>query len=97
MEHFTCKNYKFLEELGISESNLGVYRDGEWSGNGNTAVAVCPHDNKSIAQTKLASIEDYNKNIASMKTEQDRWALLPAPQRGEIVRQIGEELRKYKV
>ena len=32
-----------------------------------------------------------------MKSEQARWAKLPAPQRGEIVRQIGDALRKYKV
>jgi len=55
-----------------------------------------PHSNKPIANVKLASVEDYNACIAAMKTEKARWMKMPAPQRGEIVRQIGDELRKYK-
>lgn len=55
-----------------------------------------PHNNKAIAKTKLASLEDYEACIKDMKSEQAKWMTTPAPARGEIVRQIGEALRLKK-
>jgi hypothetical protein len=52
----TFNNYPFLKELGLAEENLGVYRNGEWVGNGPDFVAVSPHDNKPIAKVKMGSI-----------------------------------------
>lgn len=67
------------------------------STNGEEFIQVNPHNNKAIAKTKLASIEDYEACIQAMKSEQARWMTTPAPTRGEIVRQIGEALRQHKV
>lgn len=44
----------------------------------------------------MASLEDYDACIKAMQKEKARWAKLPAPQRGEIVRQIGVALREKK-
>ena len=66
MEGLTYSNYKFLEDLGIQADNQGCYRDGEWVGNGNNVISLNPHNNKSIAQIKLASEEDYKTNIQKM-------------------------------
>ena len=44
----------------------------------------------------MASLDDYNACIEAMQEEKVRWAKLPGPQRGEIVRQIGVALREKK-
>jgi aldehyde dehydrogenase family 7 protein A1 len=93
----TFENYPFLKELGLSHENLGCYYNGEWKSNGGSEhISLSPHTNKGVAKTKLASMDDYNACIESMKTEQKQWMKVPAPQRGEIVRQIGDALREYK-
>jgi aldehyde dehydrogenase family 7 protein A1 len=87
MEHAqTYEEYPFLKELGLSETNNGVYRRGEWVGNGPDFVAVSPHNNKPIATIKMGSLEDYEDCIAAMLSEKERWMNTPAPLRGEIVR-----------
>lgn len=46
----TFNEHPFLAELGLSESNPGVYRRGEWVGSGSLYTAVNPHDNRPIAR-----------------------------------------------
>ena len=93
----TFADYPFLKEIGIEENNLGCYRDGQWfSTDGKEQTSLSPHTNKPVSKTKFASVADYHACVEAMKTERARWMKLPAPQRGEIVRQIGDELRKYK-
>lgn len=88
--------YPFLSELGLKEVNFGVYRAGEWVGNGPEFTAVSPHDNRPIAKVKMGNAEDYEACIAAMEAEKEKWMLTPMPVRGEIIRQIGDALRKYK-
>ena len=88
--------YPFLQELGLSELNFGVYRAGEWVGHGPEFTAVSPHDNLPICKVKMGSEEDYESCITSMEAERDRWMMLPMPKRGEIIRQIGEAVRAKK-
>jgi hypothetical protein len=52
---FTHSQYPFLKELGIGEVNGGVYRNGEWTGNGADYIAVNPHNNKPIAKIRLGN------------------------------------------
>ena len=75
-----------MVELGISKDNLGCYRAGEWVGNGAVSTSTSPHTNKAVASTRMASLDDYGECIKAMQAERVRWAKLPAPQRGEIVR-----------
>jgi aldehyde dehydrogenase family 7 member A1 len=56
MESLTFNQFPFLKELGLSEHNLGCYRNGEWVGNGKTVTALNPATNKPIATVRLASI-----------------------------------------
>ena len=44
----------------------------------------------------MGSAEDFNECVEAMISEQDRWKSLQMPERGEIIRQIGEELRTKK-
>eukprot|EP00356_Strombidium_inclinatum_P003732 CAMPEP_0170491078 /NCGR_PEP_ID=MMETSP0208-20121228/10331_1 /TAXON_ID=197538 /ORGANISM="Strombidium inclinatum, Strain S3" /LENGTH=496 /DNA_ID=CAMNT_0010766585 /DNA_START=54 /DNA_END=1544 /DNA_ORIENTATION=+ len=81
----------------MSENNIGCYHDGKWETNGGKEqINMCPTTGKPISKTQFGSVADYHACIESLKKDKVRWAKLPAPQRGEIVRQIGDELRKHK-
>jgi len=43
-----------------------------------------------------ADAQDYEDCVSAFESERERWQTLPAPQRGEIVRQIGVALREKK-
>lgn len=92
----TFNDYPFLKELGLSETNSGVYRDGQWTASGEEVLALNPSTNKPIARVKMGSPADYEACVKSMEQEKIRWMKTPAPIRGEVVRQIGEAFRKKK-
>lgn len=96
-EGLTFSEYPFLAELGLKEVNDGCYAGGKWSGSGELLTSVSPTTGKPIAHIKQATPEEYEACLAAMEEGQVAWASMPAPKRGEIVRQIGEELRKYVV
>lgn len=88
-------NFPFLKELGLQDENAGVY-DGEWFGNGALYTSVNPADNKPIATVRAGTVADYQRVVRAMDAAKPKWADIPAPVRGEIVRQIGQELRAKK-
>ncbi|XP_054253328.1 alpha-aminoadipic semialdehyde dehydrogenase isoform X2 [Indicator indicator] len=89
--------YAWLRELGLQEENPGVY-NGRWGGSGQVVTTYCPANNEPIASVRQASLEDYEDTIKKAKEAWKIWADIPAPKRGEIVRQIGDALRqKIKV
>ena len=55
-----------------------------------------PVDGSVIAQIQNASLEDYEKVMAVAQNAFREWRRVPAPQRGEIVRQIGNSVREAK-
>jgi len=59
-------------------------------------VSHNPATGSELGRVPLASIAGYEAVIAKASATLERWRMLPAPQRGEIVRQIGEELRAAK-
>ncbi len=87
---------KSLDLLGILDVNLGASTGVSSFGNGEEIASYSPVDGKLIGKVTSTTQEDYDKLIASSKTAFKDWRLKPAPQRGEIVRQYGEKLRKYK-
>ena len=91
--------HAFLKDLGISASVVqkGVYRRGEWVGDGPIDKSFNPQDNSVIGQTATATLKQYNECIDAMEEERTRWVTTPMPVRGEIVRQIGDALREKKV
>jgi len=76
--------------------NSGVCIDGQWSkGSGEIIEASNPAYNEPIARVATAGLKDYERAVESAKKVERLWAETPAPKRGEIVRQIGDELRKH--
>jgi len=88
---------KLLERLGIQEVNSGAGW-GEWIDNprGGELVSINPSDGSAIATVRMAGPEDYEEVMGQACAAFPRWRAYPAPKRGEIVRQIGQELRQHK-
>lgn len=85
-----------LKELKISANNLGTSVGENWFANGNEILSYSPVDGKLIARVNASTKEDYKKVIESSEKAFKEWRLIPAPKRGEIVRQFGDKLREKK-
>lgn len=88
--------YPFLSDLKLSAENPGVYAGGNWSGSGGVRTSVNPANGEKIAYITEADAGDYSKAVLALDHAKESWASVPMPLRGEIVRQIGEELRANK-
>ena len=85
-----------LEQLGIQAINLGTSTGNTHFANGEILASFSPVDGQLIAKVTTSSPEDYEKVMQSATTAFQTFRLMPAPQRGEIVRQFGDKLRKNK-
>lgn len=56
--------------------------------------SICPANGQVIAEVQEGTVQDYEKCVQAAEDAWQSWADLPAPQRGEIVRQIGDALRE---
>ncbi|MFN7931724.1 MAG: aldehyde dehydrogenase family protein [Bryobacteraceae bacterium] len=86
-----------LDSLGIKKINSGCCGT-EWidSPAGEDLVSYNPATATAIATVRLALEEDYDDLVWQAAQVAPKWKMLPAPQRGLIVREIGDELRKEK-
>jgi len=88
---------KFLKELNIRSNNDGVSTGLNWlKPKGEKLNSYSPVDGKLIASVTGADAKTYEAVIQKAQSAFIEWRSWPAPKRGEIVRQISEELRKYK-
>uniref|UniRef100_T1JGM2 aldehyde dehydrogenase (NAD(+)) n=1 Tax=Strigamia maritima TaxID=126957 RepID=T1JGM2_STRMM len=87
--------YAWLKSLGLQRVNQGVF-NGKWFANGEVVSSICPANNETIAQVIEGNSSDYNEAVDAAKDAWAQWASIPAPRRGEIVRQIGHALREKK-
>ncbi|WP_282628923.1 L-piperidine-6-carboxylate dehydrogenase [Empedobacter sedimenti] len=85
-----------LKELGISSENLGTSTGNTWFGKGEELSSYSPVDGKLIGKVKSSTKDDYEEVIKKAQTAFKEWRMIPAPKRGEIVRQFGDKLRDKK-
>lgn len=86
-----------LKELGISSENLGTSTGNTWFGKGEELSSYSPVDGKLIGKVKSSTKDDYEEVIKEAQVAFKEWRMVPAPKRGEIVRQFGDKLREKKV
>ena len=89
---------ELLSQLGISASNP-AYSTGQQfgpEGGGDTRDIHSPIDGTKLASVAMADEAAYEKVIIQAQEAFQHWRTVPAPQRGEIVRQIGNQLRQHK-
>lgn len=87
----------FLKQLQIQSQNPGVSTGSNWI---NTKVgkldSYSPVDGKLIGSVMSADKKAYETAIKTAEKAFEIWRTWPSPKRGEVVRQIGNELRKFK-
>ncbi|KAJ2343560.1 hypothetical protein GGH91_003160, partial [Coemansia sp. RSA 2671] len=80
-----------LKALGLDSYNLGVY-NGEWSGNGDVVETVNPATGEVLGAVQQASGKDLDHTLQCATKAAKMWREVPAPKRGEIVRQMRNAL-----
>jgi aldehyde dehydrogenase (NAD+) len=95
MQNFGIK--EALKTLGIKSSNMGTSTGKKWlRSTGKSITSYSPADGKVIGRVQSTDEKAFTKVIDQAQRAFLEWRLVPAPKRGEVVRQIGEALRKYK-
>ena len=87
---------KALKELGLQEINDGSSTGSENFASGETIASHTPVDGALIGKVRTTSREDYENVMQTATTAFKEWRQIPAPRRGEIVRQFGNRLRELK-
>ncbi len=88
---------KILSDLGIEKLNEGTSTGTKWiKSTGAELHSYSPVDGKLIATVKQSTAKDYEKVMQKATEAFKTWKMMPAPKRGEIVRQFGESLRAKK-
>ena len=85
-----------LKELGISEKHQGNSTGNNWFGSGQTFDSYSPVDGEKIGTTSSLNIEEYENCIQQAEKAFVQFRAIPAPKRGEMVRQLGDALREKK-
>ncbi|GAB3236616.1 aldehyde dehydrogenase family protein [Algoriphagus aestuariicola] len=86
-----------LQKIGIKPENLGSSTGINWLDSVETSFSsFSPADGELIAKVQPANTETYEAVIAQAHLAFEKWRTVPAPQRGEIVREIGNALREVK-
>ncbi len=86
-----------LETLHIEAVNSGACY-GEWIAepSGGELISYSPASGEPLARIRMAGAEDYETVMAHAVAAFAEWRMIPAPKRGEIVRELGNELRLHK-
>lgn len=88
---------QMLQELGVKRINKGICTGTKWyETKGDRIDSYSPADGELIGIVNQATKIDYEKMMKVTEEAFASWRAIPAPKRGEVVRQIGDELRKYK-
>jgi len=85
--------HPIVEKLGLSGELSGAGGGSWFDCRGDVLESVSPIDGKVMGKIRCADRDDYER-VVSQAVEAFRvWRMVPAPKRGEIVRQIGNALR----
>ncbi|MEX6690054.1 aldehyde dehydrogenase family protein [Danxiaibacter flavus] len=88
---------EILSRLNIQEHNSGSSTGNEWlESSGEVIDSFSPVDGKLIASVQSTDRAAYQQIVLKAQEAFAVWRQVPAPRRGEIVRQIGEALREKK-
>ena len=85
-----------LSQLGVQSTNKGTSTGSQWFSEEHPIASYSPVDGQLIGHVGTTSASDYKSVISTAQQAFNTWRLVPAPQRGEIVRQFGDRLRALK-
>jgi aldehyde dehydrogenase (NAD+) len=89
---------KILDPLGLDAVNPGTWLGGESSEDDSARVveSINPANGEVFASVRSTSTAEYERLVGAAQDSFKEWRAVPAPVRGEAVRQIGNALRDYK-
>lgn len=85
-----------LKALGVKAINKGTSTGTDWFSQGKSMDSFSPVDGKLIGSVTCTAKSDYDKVMKAATSAFKKWRAMPAPQRGEVVRQFGDKLRELK-
>jgi aldehyde dehydrogenase (NAD+) len=88
-------HHDVLTELGLESENLGGF-NGDWIGSGPALEVLTPVDGSRIATVRQVTEDEYERVVARAHEAFLTWRTVPAPRRGDLVRQLGNRLREHK-
>src|SRR5210317_873622 len=94
MGNFTATT--ILKNLGVEAKNAGTAIGKKWHNSSEWIASYSPIDSAHLGDVSVTTEEQYNAAVSSAKTAFKDWRNVPAPQRGEYIRQFGNELRNKK-
>ena len=89
----------FLKKLGIEQENYGAsLGPGHWSKTVDSGKIESenPTNGEIIASVYECSVDDYNSIVNKSLEAFSEWRAVPAPERGQLIREMGNALRDYK-
>lgn len=86
----------FVKQLGLSTPHQGGASGTHWFGNGEVISSFSPVDHHEIGAVTTPSVDEYEDSIEKAQKAFQTFRKIPAPKRGELVRQLGEALREKK-
>ena len=84
-----------LKALGIADVNPGGF-SGSWIGSGKAQAVVSPIHGEKLATVTNVTPAEFDTILGKCHQAFEAWKLVPAPKRGEVVRALGDELRRNK-
>jgi aldehyde dehydrogenase (NAD+) len=85
-----------LGALGLGKENPAAYDGGRWIGGERSFDSIDPSSATPLARAGACSATEYESVMRAAVAKSHAWRSVPAPQRGEVVRLVGAELRRYK-
>jgi len=87
-----------LKALKLKQENISTCGVSGWINTDGSKLleSFNPATEELIAKVQTCAVADYEKVMKSIVAAQKEWAKVPAPQRGEVVRRIGDALRQHK-
>ncbi len=94
---FAQSKEKIFNELGLNEIESGTFY-GEWAPvQGKEMIAsVSPINGELLGKVTQTTEADYEKVVNKALAAYSKWSQIPAPKRGLIIKEVGDELKKYK-
>lgn len=85
-----------LSKLGIENRQAGTSIGTNWFAHGDWITSYSPTNGQEIGKIQATTKEDYENVLSHAQQAQRQWQDIPAPKRGEIIRQLGNKLREQK-
>ena len=85
-----------LKRLGLAEVNSGAWAGAALKTSGAIVPSMNPTTGEALGSIQLAGLKEYEAVVKAAADVFPRWRMLPAPKRGDIVRELGNALREHK-